>query len=67
MRADAPERLRPQLVPRRLPAVLDDPVARADVVQEEVAVRMDDLVGLAPTVAPPLMTVPTAEVVIDVT
>src|SRR5207245_6368724 len=36
-RAQAPERRRPDLVARRLPAVLDDPVTGADVVQQEIA------------------------------
>ena len=41
--AHAPERGCPQQVARALPAVLDDAIARADVVQQEVAERADDL------------------------
>ena len=44
-RAQAPERGRPDLVPRRRASVLDDAVTGADVVQQEVAERVDDLVA----------------------
>ena len=39
-----PERRGPDLVPRRRPSVLHDSVTGAEVVQQEVAERMDDLV-----------------------
>src|SRR5215207_9978615 len=42
-RPHAPERRRTHLLARRLAAVLHDVVARADVVQQEVAERADDL------------------------
>src|SRR5206468_7300820 len=45
VRPHAPQRLGAQLVARRGSAVLDDAVAGADVVQQEVAVRVDDLVA----------------------
>ena len=67
VRAHAPERRRPQLVARRRAAVLDDAVAGADVVQQEVAERVDRLVAERgrDVNAPPLMTVPAGAVVIE--
>src|SRR5947209_2481229 len=44
-RPHAPQRRGAYLRPRRLPAVLDYPVARPHVVQQEVAERLDDLVA----------------------
>src|SRR5262245_13245033 len=44
-RADAPERRSAQHVPRACSAVLDDPVARPDVVQQEVAEQADVLIA----------------------
>src|SRR5262249_25629696 len=41
----SPKRRRPNLVVCTLSAVLDDRVAGADVVQQEIAVRMDDFVS----------------------
>src|SRR3954451_6052456 len=43
--AAAPQWRGAQLVARRLPAVLDDAVARADVMQQEVTERMDGLIA----------------------
>src|SRR5262249_14509886 len=42
--AQSPKRRRPDLVVCTLSAVLDDGVAGANVVQQEIAVRMDDFV-----------------------
>ena len=44
-RAEAPQRRSSHHVPRACAAVLDDPVARPDVVQQEVAERADSLVA----------------------
>src|SRR5262247_4748003 len=44
-RAEAPQRRSSHHVPRSRAAVLDDPVARPDVVQQEVAERADSLVA----------------------
>src|SRR5262245_21730904 len=44
-RAEAPQRRSSHHVPRACPAVLDNPVARPDVVQQEVAERADSLVA----------------------
>src|SRR5262245_66554653 len=44
-RADAPQRRSSQHVPCACAAVLDDPVARPDVVQQEVAERADGLIA----------------------
>ena len=44
-RAATPERSRSQLVPGRLAAVLDDAITRSDIVKQEVAERVNDLVA----------------------
>jgi len=55
--AHAPQRRRAELVRRRLAAILHDAVAGAYIVQQEVAERVDDLVGQSRGHRPPALPV----------